>query len=34
MGQKSLDRFGNTFHVQKIKITSPFCHKGIKGKIE
>jgi len=31
LGQKSLDRFGNTF-PSKIKITPPFCHKGTKGK--
>jgi hypothetical protein len=34
LGQKSLDRFGNTIPVQKLKITPPFCHKGTKGKTE
>jgi len=33
LGQKSLDRFGNIFPVQK-KITPPFCHKGTKGKTQ
>jgi hypothetical protein len=27
-GTKTLDRFGNTFPVQKIKITPPFVSKG------
>jgi len=33
LGQKTLDRFENTFPVQA-KITPPFCHKGTKGKTE
>jgi hypothetical protein len=32
LGQKSLNRFGNTFPVQKIKNSHPFCLKGTKGK--
>jgi hypothetical protein len=32
LGQKSLDWFGNTFLVQKIKNIPPFCLKRTKGK--
>jgi replicative superfamily II helicase len=32
LGQKTLDRFGNTFLVQKTKNTLIFCHTRTNGK--
>jgi len=32
LGQKTFDRFGNIFPVQKLTYTPPFCLKGTKGK--